>query len=269
MMLRYLRHLFDEGSKYNHLCSVRSVLNKHVIRDGRDESRIKQFMRGIFNLRPPVSKYMAIWDPSVVLRFISTYPVSSFMHMSKKLCTLFMILAGTRVNSISHMKISFMYLNDTEVTFVFDENLKHSRPGVVTTPLTFRSYPACESLCPVHSLKKYLDMRPKVECLHLFVTTTKPHNRASPDTIARWIKNMLGESGINSGLYTAHSCRSASTSYAKHMAGVGLATILKSAAWSGDSTFKRHYLREISNSYPNGQCMTNSYSTQILNSLGV
>ena len=70
----------------------------------------------------------------------------------------------------------------------------------------------------------------------------------SPDTLARWIKNTLAECGINTGEYSAHSCRAAATSTAS-LKGISLGTILKSASWAGDSTFKRYYLKEIHNAY--------------------
>ena len=54
----------------------------------------------------------------------------------------------------------------------------------------------------------------------------------------------MSEAGNNSGLFTSHSCRSTSTSKAIE-ANIDLQTILKSANWSGDETFKKHYLREI------------------------
>ena len=54
----------------------------------------------------------------------------------------------------------------------------------------------------------------------------------------------MSEAGINSGLFTSHSCRSASTSKAIE-ANVDLQTILKSANGSGDLIFKKDYLKEI------------------------
>ena len=55
--------------------------------------------------------------------------------------------------------------------------------------------------------------------------------------------------GINSGRFTSHSCRSASTSKANE-ANIDLQIILKLANWTGDSNFKKHYLREIQHEYP-------------------
>ena len=40
-----------------------------------------------------------------------------------------MILAGTQVNNLVYLKVTNMYIIDTEVTFTFDEVLKHSRPN--------------------------------------------------------------------------------------------------------------------------------------------
>ena len=70
----------------------------------------------------------------------------------------------------------------------------------------------------------------------LFITTTKPYKEASPDTIARWVKETLGETGIDTGLFGAHSCRAASTTAAS-LKGVSLTTIIKSASWANVTTF--------------------------------
>ena len=83
----------------------------------------------------------------------------------------------------------------------------------------------------------------------LFITTVKPHKKASKDSISRWIKLTMSEAGINYGLFASHSCRSASTSKATE-ANIDLQTILKSANWPWVSTFKKNYLREIQQEYP-------------------
>ena len=54
---------------------------------------------------------------------------------------------------------------------------------------------------------------------------------------------------INSGRFTSHSSISASISKATE-ANVDLQTILKSGNWSGDLTFKKHFLRQIHQEYP-------------------
>ena len=63
------------------------------------------------------------------------------------------------------------------------------------------------------------------------ITHGKPHKPASTDTISRWVKDTLKDSGINADLFTSHSCRSASTSKAFSV-GVPLQEVLKRANWN-------------------------------------
>jgi hypothetical protein len=65
--------------------------------------------------------------------------------------------------------------------------------------------------------------------------------------IARWIKRTMLEAGLNTNVYSAHSCRATSFS-AAYLAGVGISTILKSDV----TTFKIFYLKELTNVYDYG-----------------
>jgi hypothetical protein len=175
--------------------------------------------------------------------------VVDFKDKLLKMATLLMLLSGNRVNMLSHFKMRNMYINQEECTFVFDEALKHSRPNWNTEKMTFRAFPHTPGLCPVTAIHDYLEIRNTLSGDEaFFVTQVRPWNAAAPDTISRWIKTMLGLAGIDSGKYTAHSCRSAATSAAAFN-GISLATICKSASWSRVSTFKKHYFREISERY--------------------
>ena len=82
----------------------------------------------------------------------------------------------------------------------------------------------------------------------LFISTAKPFKLVSRDAIARWIKNTMKEANIDTGLFTAHTCRSASTSKAK-IAGVTIKTILNSTNWTKENIFKKYYFKEIQKNY--------------------
>ena len=69
---------------------------------------------------------------------------------------------------------------------------------------------------------------------------------ATNDTLARWIKMVMHQSGVNLNTFSAHSCRSASTSKAT-TAGVPLEKILKAGQWSTSSTFYVVYCKDIMN----------------------
>ena len=49
---------------------------------------------------------------------------------------------------------------------------------------------------------------------HLFIALIKPHRPVVSSTIARWIKYVLTKSGIDTGIFKAHSVRSAAVSTA-------------------------------------------------------
>ena len=154
---------------------------------------------------------------------------------------------------LSNMKWTNMYVTESEVTFTFDSVLKHNR-GKSEPPMVFRAYTHEPTLCPVTTVGKYLDFRrDKSGEPELFITsrpTKGVYKAATSDTIARWIKKTMGLAGIDTGKFTAHTCRSAATSSADFR-GIGISTIIKSASWSNSKTFKKFYLKEIEQAHSN------------------
>ena len=57
---------------------------------------------------------------------------------------------------------------------------------------------------------------------------------------------MIGQSGIDTDIFKAHSTRSAATSKASNVA-ISLTEIIKQGHWSNSSTFKKFYHKEIRN----------------------
>ena len=68
----------------------------------------------------------------------------------------------------------------------------------------------------------------------------KPHKPVSSSTVARWLKTVLNNAGIDASIFKAHSVRSAATSSASE-AEVTIATILDAAAWATETVFQRFY----------------------------
>ena len=96
---------------------------------------------------------------------------------------------------------------------------------------------------PASNLRRYIEMTtPHVNNMKtpkpVFITSRKPFRRARPATLGHWIKDSLSSAGVDTGRFTAHSTRSASTSQAK-MKGVPVTDILKVANWTSRSTFER------------------------------
>ena len=80
----------------------------------------------------------------------------------------------------------------------------------------------------------------------LVISYGKQHQPAGSDTLSRWIKDELKLSGIDTKVFTAHSCRSASVSKTK-VNGMGINEIMKKRCWKSESIFKNFYDKDIIN----------------------
>ena len=66
-----------------------------------------------------------------------------------------------------------------------------------------------------------------------------PRAPVKSTTLARYVKDFLGDAGIDVTVFTAHSTRSAS-SKANNL-GLSLKDLNKAAGWRTESTFQRYY----------------------------
>ena len=71
----------------------------------------------------------------------------------------------------------------------------------------------------------------------LFISFIKPHKAVTSSSIARWLRTILEEAGIDYSIFGAHSTRGASASAAAR-GGVTLEIILKAANWCSESVFQ-------------------------------
>ena len=92
-------------------------------------------------------------------------------------------------------------------------------------------------ICIVEFLKVYIERTSTLrkEETQLFISFHKPPKAVSRDTITRWIKSIIQETGIDVDLYKAHSTRSASSSYAKQN-NTTIEDIIKTAGWENNNT---------------------------------
>ena len=76
----------------------------------------------------------------------------------------------------------------------------------------------------------------------LFLSVIKPFKPVSSSTIARWIKEILALSGIDTDIFKAHSTRGAAATAAVDK-GVSISEILQLGDWSQVNTFQKFYYR--------------------------
>ena len=107
-----------------------------------------------------------------------------------------MILGAMRKKALHSVQIDNVVLDENVCVLLPNKVLKHSKPGRNIEPIIYHSFEN-KKLCVVKCIKQYIKQRCKLvntEQNALFMTFVKPHKQASPDTITRWIKNMLSES---------------------------------------------------------------------------
>ena len=168
-----------------------------------------------------------------------------------------MLLSASRVNYIASLSVKAMKVSQNQCLFYPTKLLKHSRPSYLGKPLCFKSYTPASRLCVIAALLEYLNRRKALTTeSQLFVSFVKPHKPVHKDTVARWLKNVLLWSGIDTSIFTAHSYRSASTCKA-NSSNIPITDILKQGQWTTEKTWMTYYHK------PQHSCNT-SYAEGIL-----
>ena len=255
-VLDFLTDYFHTGVGYSAVATARSALAGVVhipgVPDLAKHPLVKRLLKAVFNLRPPKPRYAYIWDAQIIVDYLRSLDNSniSFKMLSLKLTTLLTLLSGQRVSTLENVSRSLLQITPNKAIFQLSEKLKQSRPHITIKPFIFHAYTHDTNLCPIATIGHYLSARAQV--LHqnqqpdhekFFIFHRKPNQPASVDTLARWVKETMHLSGIDTSIFKAHSCRSASSS--KASLSVSLESILKAGQWSQHSTFYTYYRKDI------------------------
>lgn len=206
-------------------------------------------MKGVFEKRTPKPRYDQIWDASIVLDYLITLnPIENLdlKDLTLKLLMLLLLVTGKRGQSIHLLNITNMNLSETSCSFQLTSHTKTSKPGQPATLITVQEFNKEHGICPIHTLREYIK---RTELLRgnykqLFISFVRPHKPVSRDTISRWTKTVLKNSGIDTTKFTSHSTRAATASKAKQK-DVPLDVILSHVGWSTKSTFAKFYDKPI------------------------
>ena len=139
------------------------------------------------------------------------------------------------------------------------EKVKESAPGRKVQPvLPLPLFKAKPSLC-VASALRYLDRTKTLrKSSRLFITCVNPHKLASRDTISRWVKTVMTNEELDTGMFSHHDTRAASTITRKSARSQKpLNTILRAAGWSNSSTFTKFYKMPVTNNEQFGKSVLN------------
>jgi len=167
-------------------------------------------LKGVFNCRNPKPKYAFAWDVNKVLAYLQTLTGElSDKMLTVKVVMLLALASVSRGHELQHLDIRYMSRSNGTVKFDFSKLTKSWRNGKAPLSNSFKSFIHNTVLCPVLSLDAYLARSHpwRENKFQLFLGVQNPHSEVKTCTIARWIKFVLKESGIDTGVYQAHSSR--------------------------------------------------------------
>ncbi|OXA40675.1 putative enzymatic polyprotein [Folsomia candida] len=212
---------------------------------------VKRVIKGVAKAKPPKPKYDVIWDASTVTDYLKTlwpHDSLSISVLTEKCVTLLALCTAQRCQTLSKINISNIKFCSHQIHIFVTDSVKTSGPGKFQPHLILPKLESHEYWCVMTCLRDYIfrtqDIRTGDE---LFLGLSKPHRPVGSQTIGRWIKNTLSNSGVDVTFFKAHSVRHASTSKALSN-GTNIEEIRSSAGWTPtSSTFAKFYNRPIIN----------------------
>ena len=244
-VINFLQFLYDSGLGYSSINAASSAVKTYMDLLGVtvNNELISRFKKGVFNRRPSLPKYQAIWNPKLVLDYLCKISNTELSALSKKCATLLALASCQRLSTLHSLKCSDVSFQDNQVVIHIRSLQKQSRPGFHQSHVILGQY-SDPMLCVVKCLRDYMTLTEPLRAndpslTSLFLTHGKPYKNASKDTISRWIKQTMYEAGVPQ-YFTAHSTRAASTS-SMFLGGEDVNVIMKCAGWSNTDTFYRFY----------------------------
>ena len=151
--------------------------------------------------------------------------------------------------------LSVIHIGQSLDTVIFHviELTKCTKPTSPDQPVVYRAYVEVELLFPVKCIYAYLAERSEIvtqDFTEFFITFAKPWLDGDPtskESLARWVKEVMENSGIDIEIFKSHSTRVASNC-AAYKLGMPLWEVLKRGKWSNAGTFFTYYFRKIEDS---------------------
>ena len=250
-LANFLAGLYKTGVSHSTINLARSAVSAYLNKPGSDSVGshpvVCRLLKGVFEKRPSLPRYMETWDVDVVLDSLVQWPQVETMQLREltlRTVMLLALLSGQRGQSLHSLLVDDIKLKDNKCIIVYSAVLKQTRVGTHVPPLELQGFEN-KKLCIVTHLKDYILRTEKLrQGRQLFISYVQPHKPISRDTLSRWIKCVLEQAGIDITKFSAHSTRSASTS-AAFARDVSLANILNTAGWSNANTFSKFYCKPV------------------------
>jgi hypothetical protein len=236
------------------------------------ETLVKEFLKGVFNRRPPVKDPLPTWDLNLVLNALVEAPYepidkASLGDLTLKTAFLIAITSARRGCEIQALDVreewcrikpigAYLRHNPFFIPKVRTEaniNASINLPRLFPNPKN-RSEKLFQPMCVVRALEAYIKATAPIrKTEQLFVLhgggpdQGKPASKA---TIARWLTQTISRAYEHFGKVppkhlNAHSTRGMATSVASKW-NVSFAEIARAACWATETSFIKHYRLDLS-----------------------
>ena len=118
-VINFLAELFQNKKSYScintYKCAISQTLASIGFGNLTNSALIARFMKGIFNLRPPLPRYTFTWDVGKVINFLSTLdPLGelSLKMLTLKCSALLALSTAQRAQTLVNLEIEDMLVND-------------------------------------------------------------------------------------------------------------------------------------------------------------
>lgn len=266
-IMNFFIEVYEKVNSYSTMNTYRSAISLLMSNDLGRDARVLRFFKGISVLKPPRPRYSTTWDPGPVLDCVaSLYPNESLSleNLTKKVVTLLALITAQRVQTLSKVRIEYISYSPKLIQIRVPDRIKTSGIGrdqpLLNIPFFEEKPSLCVALTLQHYIKRTASLRPQDSSL--FITFKKPYKTASSQSISRWIRQVLGKSGIDTSVFKAHSTRHAPTSAALRN-GANIESIRQAAGWTKNSSvFGRFYNRLVVQSVDFASAILNSKISQ-------
>lgn len=240
---KFLSNYFEAGRSYSCVNTARSALSLALADDAGNtvgsHPLVCRVIKGVAKTRPPNPRYDFTWDPEILLHYLRTlWPLSnlSLNELSIKTAALLSLTTAHRSQTLAAIKMNDIVVSDDKIQILVSDQLKTSRPGAKNPCLVLPRIVEDEKICPLVTLSFYMKTTSALRGNdpYLFISCTKPHKPIGSQTISRWVRQAMKQSGIDTNTFSSHSVRHSVTSSAKR-GGITLDTIRKHAGWSSKS----------------------------------
>ena len=172
-----------EGREYNTIGGYRpSISAFHNPIDGckvGDCPRVSALVKGIFNLKPPKTRYLFIWDVNQVLNYLNNLTVgSNLKNFTYKLVMFLALTAASRASEITHLGIRYMVKSPLFYCFTLTNPTKVMKPGDSHPKIMFKGFEDNKNLCVCKALDDYLEKTASLRDgeTNLLIAKIKPHH---------------------------------------------------------------------------------------------